>query len=123
VGRVVQIKDRLDRVRMSQKVLIKSGGAASGNLDWEVNGKKSEGKKLVGDMMKLLIRSFNNECDYCVDNVKFDNVALAESRIRKSFEACNKLGRIMTVALTSAFLSLKLEELYLAHEFQMKMQE
>lgn len=118
-----EYKDRLDRVRLNQKALIKSGGAASGNLDWEVNGKKSDGKKLVGDMMKLLIRSFNNECDYCVDNVKFDNVELGESRIRKSFEACNKLGRVMTVALTSAFLSLKLEELHLAHEYQSKKQE
>ena len=118
-----EYKERLDRVRLSQKALIKNGGAASGNLDWEVNGKKSEGKKLVGDMMKLLIRSFNNECDYCVDNVKFDNVELGESRIRKSFEACNKLGRVMTVALTSGFLSLKLEEFYLAHEFQIKKQE
>jgi predicted nucleic acid-binding Zn-ribbon protein len=118
-----EYKERLDRVRLSQKALIKSGGAASGNLDWEVNGKKSEGKKLVGDMMKLLIRSFNNECDYCVDNVKFDNVELGESRIRKSFEACNKLGRVMTVALTGGFLSLKLEELYLAYEFQIKKQE
>jgi predicted nucleic acid-binding Zn-ribbon protein len=118
-----EYKERLDGVRLSQKALIKSGGAAIGNLDWEVNGKKSEGKKLVSDMMKLLIRSFNNECDYCVDNVKFDNVELGESRIRKSFEACNKLGRVMTVALTGAFLSLKLEELYLAYEFQIKKQE
>jgi hypothetical protein len=116
-------KERLDRIRLSQKELIKNGKAATGNLDWEVNGKKSEGKKLVSDMIKLLIRSFNNECDYCVDNVKFDNVEIGESRIRKSFAACNKLGRVMTVALTDAFLSLKVEELYLAYEFQVKKHE
>jgi hypothetical protein len=113
----------LDQIRLLQKTLIKSGSAATGNMDWEVNGKKSEGKKLVSDMVKLLIRSFNNECDYCVDNVKFDNVTLGETRIRKSFETCNKLGRVMTVSLTNEFLSLKLDELYLAHEFQLKKQE
>ncbi|XLZ68575.1 DUF4041 domain-containing protein [Massilia sp. SR12] len=80
-------------------------------------------KKLVNDMMKLLIRSFNNECDYCVDNVKFDNIELGEARIRKSFEACNKLGRVMTVSLASKYLSLKIDELHLAHEFQLKKHE
>ncbi len=118
-----QYKARLDEIRLRQKALIKAGDAATGNMNWEVNGKKSEGKKLVNDMMKLLIRSFNNECDYCVDNVKFDNIQLGEARILKSFEACNKLGRVMTVSLTHEYLSLKLDELRLAHEYQMKKQE
>jgi hypothetical protein len=118
-----EYKDRLDQVRFQQKVVIKNGYAATGNMSWTVNGKESEGRKLVNDMMKLLIRSFNNECDYCVDNVKFDNVELGEARIRKSFEACNKLGRVMSASLTDKFLSLKLQELYLAHEFQLKKQE
>ena len=118
-----EYRDRLDTIRIQQKALVKSGAAATGNMNWEVNGKKSEGRKLVNDMMKLLIRSFNNECDYCVDNVKFNNIELGGTRIRKSFEACNKLGRVMTVSLTNEFLSLKLDELHLAHEFQLKKQE
>ncbi len=116
-------KARLDQTRERQKALIKGGEAATGNSDWTVNGKKSEGKKLVNDMIKLVIRSFNNECDYCVDNVKFDNVELGEKRIRQSFEACNKLGRVMTVSLSQAYLHNKLDELHLAHEFQLKKQE
>jgi hypothetical protein len=64
-----------------------------------------------------------NECDSCVDNVKFDNVGLGEKRIEKSFEACNKLGRVMTVELSPMYLRLKLDELHLAHEFQIKKQE
>lgn len=115
-------KARLDQTRERQKLLIKSGEAATGNMDWTVNGKKAEGKKLVNDMIKLVIRSFNNECDYCVDNVKFDNVELGEKRIRQSFDACNQLGRVMTVGLSQAYLLLKLDELHLAHEFQLKKQ-
>ena len=118
-----EYKLRLDETRAKQKEMIKVGTAASGNMNWEVNGKKSEGKKLVNDMIKLVIRSFNNECDSCVDNVKFDNVELGEKRIRQSFEACNKLGRVMTVDLSSRYLDLKLDELHLAHEFQVKRQE
>ena len=118
-----EYKLRLDMIRAKQKDMIKIGTAATGNMNWEVNGKKSEGKKLVTDMVKLVIRSFNNECDSCVDNVKFDNVELGEKRIRQSFDACNKLGRVMTVGLSEEFLVLKVDELHLAHEFQIKRQE
>lgn len=118
-----EYKLRLEMIRVKQKEMIKIGTAATGNMNWEVNGKKSEGKKLVTDMIKLLIRSFNNECDSCVDNVKFDNVGLGEKRIRQSFDACNKLGRVMTVELSEEFLCQKVDELYLAHEYQMKKQE
>lgn len=118
-----EYKARLDETRDRQKGMIKAGTAATGNMNWEVNGRKSEGKKLVSDMIKLVIRSFNNESDYCVDNVKFDNVELGEKRIRQSFDACNKLGRVMTVSLSPVYLQLKLDELHLAHEFQLKKQE
>jgi len=118
-----EYKTRLDRVREGQKAMIKSGEAATGNMSWEVNGSKAEGRKLVNDMLKLVIRSFNNESDYCVDNVKFDNIELGEKRIRQSFDTCNRLGRIMNVRLSEGYLNLKLEELRLAQEFQVKKQE
>lgn len=118
-----EYKARLVGVREQQKALIKSGTAASGNTNWEVNGSKVEGRKLVNDMIKLVLRSFNNEADYCVDNVKFDNVELGEKRILKSFETCNRLGRVMSVELSRKYLSLKIDELHLAYEFQVKKQE
>jgi hypothetical protein len=118
-----EYKSRLDSTRDRQKALIKSGEAATGNMDWTVNDSKAQGRKLVNDMIKLVIRSFNNEADACVDNVKFDNVELGEKRILKSFETCNRLGKIMSVEISRTYLSLKLDELHLAHEFQIKKQE
>ncbi len=103
--------------------MIKSGEAAAGAEDWQGNGSKAEGRKLVSDMVKLLLRSFNNECDVCVDNVKFDNIELGEKRIRQSFEVCNRLGRVMSARISDQYLNLKLDELHLAHEFQVKKQE
>lgn len=119
----LEYKHRLDESRRRQKEMIKAGTAAGGNLGWEVNGSKAEGTRLVKDMIKLVVRSFNNECDSCVDNVKFDNIELGEKRIRQSFDACNKLGRVMSVEISPSYLELKLHELYLAHEFQLKKQE
>ncbi|WP_323149014.1 DUF4041 domain-containing protein [Pseudomonas oryzihabitans] len=118
-----EYKARLDSVRDRQKVMVKNAQAATGNMQWTVNNSQAQGRKLVNDMIKLVIRSFNNEADACVANVKFDNVELGEKRILKSFEACNRLGKIMSVEISGIYLDLKLDELYLAHEFQIKKQE
>lgn len=118
-----EYKARLDQTREHQKAMIKSGEAATGNMEWTVNGSTAQGRKLVTDMIKLVIRSFNNEADFCVDNVKFDNIELGEKRILKSFETCNRLGKIMSVEISDRYLNLKLNELHLAHEFQIKKQE
>ena len=101
----------------------KGGNAVKANENWTVNNSKSEGRKMVNDMKKLMLRSFNNECDYCVDNVKFNNMEVNEKRIEKSFEELNKLGRIMQASITDAYRKLKYEELYLAFEYQQKKQE
>lgn len=118
-----EYKNRLDEIRDNQKQLIKAGVAVIANENWTVNNSKSEGKKMVNDMKKLLLRSFNNECDYCVDNVKFNNIEASEKRIEKSYETLNKLGRIMYARITGEYKKQKYEELYLAFEYQQKKQE
>lgn len=118
-----QYKERLDQVRDKQKQLIKNGLAVTANEQWTVNGSAAEGRKMVSDMKKLLLRSFNNECDYCVDNVKFNNVENHRSRIEKSFDAVKKLGRILNAQITDAYRQLKLDELHVAFEYQVKKQD
>jgi hypothetical protein len=84
---------------------------------------KTQWKKLRKDALKLALRSFNSESEYCVDNVKFSNVEKMEVRIRRSFETCNKLLNTMDVLWKDIVLERKLQELYLAHEYQVKRQE
>ncbi|WP_438351735.1 DUF4041 domain-containing protein [Paenibacillus sp. FA6] len=114
---------KLDSIRVQQKNMIKAGTACTGNMGWTVNNKASEGKKMVNDMIKLVLRSFNNECDVCVSNVKFNNIETHEKRINSSYDALEKLGKIMQVSISFEYKKLKFEELYLAHEFQLKKQE
>lgn len=117
------LKAELEDLRKNQKEMVRAGMAATGSTNWHVNNNLVEGRRLVADTIKLVLRSFNNECDYCVDNVKFDNIELGEKRIRKSFEACNKLGRIMSVEISERYLNLKLDELRVAYEYQRRKQE
>jgi hypothetical protein len=118
-----EYKNKLEQIRNLQKQLIKNEQAATGNQSWTVGGSQAEGKKLVKDMTKLVLRAFNNECDYCVDNVKFNNIETHEKRINQSFNALNKLGEIMQVAITEKYRNSKLDELHLAYEYQIKKQD
>lgn len=118
-----EYSQRLDAIRDSQKQMIKSSLAATGNQEWTVNGSKADGKKMVNDMIKLVLRSFNNECDYCVDNVKFNNIESSEKRINTSYDALDKLGKLMHVSISPQYKKLKIDELYLAFEYQRKKQD
>jgi hypothetical protein len=113
----------IDRLREEQKKLIKENRAVQANENWTVNGSKVEGRKMVSDMKKLLLRSFNNECDFCVDNVKFNNIEASVKRIEKSFEQCNKLGRVMDASISPLYKKWKDDELHLAYEYQKKKEE
>lgn len=116
-------KERLKAVRDKQKEAIKKGNACTGNMGWTVNGSKSQGNKMVKDMQKLLLRAFNVECDDVIDNVKISNFERSKERIKKSSDQISKLGAIMSISITNAYINLKLEELCLALDFEQKKQE
>lgn len=116
-------KNRLSQIRDTQKVLIKNGQAVTGNANWTVNGSKSQGKKMVKDMQKLLLRAFNSECDELIDKVKYNTFDTALKRMRSSCEAISKLGNIMGVAITTQYFNAKYEELCLSLEYKKKKQD
>lgn len=118
-----EYKLRLNHIRERQKVMIKNNTAAICHVPWEVEGSKKKGKKMTNDFIKLLLRAFNGECDVAVAKVRYDNVKSLETRINKTFEALNKLSEINRSEITREYLNLKLQELYLTHEFQEKKQE
>lgn len=116
-------KARLEQVRKQQEELVKSGRAASASTTWTVNNSQKEGERMTKDYVKLILRSFNNECDASIVGVKFNNVDSIEKRIRKAFETLNTLGKRMTISIASSYLDLKLQELYLCYEYQVKKQQ
>lgn len=116
-------KEELASVRAVQRDLIKNKGAVSGATNWTVNGSASQGKKMVSDTQKLLLRAFNSECDELVSKVKYTNFDTSLDRIYKSAEAISKLGSIMSIAITKQYLDSKVKELRLAFEYQTKKQQ
>ena len=116
-------KKRLDDIRQNQKAMIKNNVAVSGNMGWTVNGSSAQGRKMVKDMQKLLLRAFNSECDDVIEHVKYNNFEVSQKRIRSSCESISKLGQIMSIAVSPHYLSSKMEELQLAFEYRQKKQQ
>lgn len=113
-----EYKLKLDAIRQTQKDLIKSGRAVSGNMNWTVNSSAAQGKKMVSDMQKLLLRAFNSECDELIDRVTYSNIEQSEKRIKASCENISKLGRIMRISISWDYQKAKLSELYLVFEYR-----
>jgi hypothetical protein len=116
-----EYETRLDAERDRQKELIKSEKAAHCPTNWSVDGSAAKGKKMIGEHAKLMLRAFNGECDAAIAKVKFSNVTSMENRLKKSFEAINKLGQSKSIEMiTQEYYASKLEELHLVHEQQEK---
>jgi len=61
---------KLEQIRNQQEATVKSGEAAYCTTSWSVNTSEKEGKRMIKDYVKLILRSFNNECDASILRVK-----------------------------------------------------
>lgn len=116
-------KNKIDDIRARQATMVKAGTAAVCPTGWRVNNSEKEGERMIKDYLKLIVRSFNNECDASIVGVKFSNVDSIEKRIRKAYDTLNQLAKRMNITLMPDYLGLKLEELYLCHEYQIQKQK
>ena len=120
----IDYKKRLDDIRNGQKEAARGLSAHVDELDGgEKYFTREAWKRVLKNVAKLALRAFNIECAYCVDSVKFSNIEKMERRIRRSYETCNKLLKVADMWITDSALESRLQELYLAHEYQVKRQE
>jgi hypothetical protein len=118
----IEYQQKIEYTRTAQKNLITAGTAATCSTEWTVNGSVVEGRKNTAQYLKLILRAFNGECDAAIAKVKFNNVLVMETRIKKSYEAINKISKSQHSSISATYLDLRLRELYLMHEIQEKIQ-
>ena len=116
-------KEELKKLRDKQKQCIKNDNAAFGNTNWQVNGSAAQGRTMVNNYKKLLLRAFNVECDDIVANVKVSNLDRSIERIEKISEQISKLGKTMAIGISPGYVRLKIDEVKLALDYQQKKQE
>lgn len=118
-----EYKKRLDKIRLEQKDLIKNDKAITASENWTLDGSKVKGKAMIKSMKKLFLRAFNADCEDVISKVKYNNLDMSLKKIEKSADAIEKLGKSMSLRITIQYMNLKVDELYLAFEYQQKKQE
>lgn len=118
-----QYKQEIVNIKARQKGLIANNIACFYPVGFTLNGDLIQGEKLMKDNIKQILRSFNNECDVLISKVKYNNFNAIKNRIIKSFDSLNKLNSKINISISSQYLNLKLEELKLSHEYELKKQD
>ena len=116
-------KLKIQEIREEQKQLIKKDKAVLGGKGWEVNGSIVKGRTMIKKQKKLMLRAFNGECGSHTKGVKWNNVRKIEERILRSVDAINKMGEGQSLSISTAYSTLKLIELKLTHEYNLKKYE
>lgn len=81
-------KDKIMECREKQKSMIRNKTAIICPFNWRVGDSRSEGIKMINRNMKLTLRSFNQECDYLINKVKYHNISSIKE---KSFKVLIRL--------------------------------
>jgi hypothetical protein len=116
-------KEEIQLIRTKQKDFIKNGLACVCHTEWVVGSSKKQGEIMTRRYINLSLRALNGECDSLVNKVKWNNVERFQERVNKAFNAINKLGKSNNTFLTDEYLQLKIDELHLVHEFELKKQQ
>ncbi len=104
------LADLRDRTRAMNR---KDGGAVQATTAFTMNGSLAEGRKMVGEFSKLLLRAYNNEADNLVRGMKPYKLASSRDRLDKTRGTVEKLGRSMDIRVSHAYHRLRLRELEL----------
>lgn len=119
----ISYKERLDEVRKEQKLMIKEKTAAVATKVLHVDGSKSKGNAFTNANIKQILRTFNLESEIIIGKVKHSNLENSKKRLQKSFDQLNRLYQREAVKITQHYFNLKLDEMYIAYEYELKKQE
>ncbi len=116
-------KDRLREVDDHVTEFVKAGRAVLAADMFTFDGSLARGRKMVADFSKLMLRAYNAEADNCVRSLRSGNVSTAQKRLESAVKAIERLGVFMEMRINPDYHALRVAELELTADFQMKVQE
>ena len=90
---------------------------------WTVNGSAAQGRTMVRDFSKLMLRAFNAEADNLVRGLKPEELAAAIERLKKVADTIERLGKTMQIRISTPYFQLRVRELELTADFLQKQAE
>ncbi|WP_433649977.1 DUF4041 domain-containing protein [Micromonospora zamorensis] len=109
-----------DKIKSMAK---REGGAVLAANGWTVNGSATEGRVMIRDFSKLMLRAYNAEADNLVRGLKPYKLDSAAERLAKVAGTIAKLGKTMQIRISEDYHRLRLQELELTADYQAKVAE
>lgn len=106
-----------------KSMTLKDGGAILAAGDWTVNGSTKEGKAMVREYSKLMLRAFNAEAESLIRWLKPYKIDAALDRLRKSADTIERLGKTMKIRISEDYFQLRANEFELTADFLQKQAE
>lgn len=115
----VAYKDALARLQSQTKAMAqRSGGAITATTNWQVNGSSAQGRKMVGDFSKLMLRAYNAEADNLVRGMRPYKLSTAIDRLDKVAFTIERLGKTMDIRVAPEYHRLRVREMELTADYR-----
>ena len=116
-------KERLAAINAGIDDVVKANQAVLAADLFTFDGSLAKGRNMVGDLSKLMLRAYNAEAENCVRSLRNGNISTAQKRLENAMKSIEKLGGIMEMRVNPDYHQLRIEELELTADYQMKIQE
>lgn len=115
----VAYKAELANLKNQIKTLARQDeGAIETAQGWTVNGSDAQGRKMLRDYSKLMLRAYNAEADNLVRGMKPYKLASAVDRLNKVTATIERLGKTMSIRVTKHYHRLRIREMELTADYQ-----
>lgn len=118
-----EFDDQLKEIRKKQKTMIKNKEAMIHDTNWTIDGSSTKGNKLMKDIAKLALDSFNDYCDNLVVRLRYSGIDKAKENIANKYTKINKLLGSFCTRISDKYLFLKYDEVQLKCLFLQKKEE
>ncbi|MCV7078720.1 DUF4041 domain-containing protein [Mycobacterium szulgai] len=119
----VDYQHALAAISAEVKSLIAEGRAIEVSTRFTFDNSLAKGRKMTAELAKLMLRAYNAEAENCVRYVKAGNLKAAENRLTSAATAIARYASMMEMRINPAYHELRLRELALTSDYQMKVQE
>lgn len=86
-------------------------------------GTDAEVKKMMKATMTLFVRAFNKDCDAALASIRYGNYGAIEKKFHQALKQINKIGSSKGLSISEYYFDLRLTELRLNHEMELRKQE
>jgi len=114
----------LARLQSQIKNTIKENGRSMETaVGWAVNGSATQGRTMIKDYSKLMLRAYNAEADNLVRALKPYKLQASVERLTKVATTIARLGKTMGIRISPIYHQLRVKELELTADYREKQAE